>query len=98
LIRVNTGVVVPAHHSTIRMDRWCHHDRLDRVDRALGRILAAGGLVLGLGFGFFGQRSKFCLRVAVIEFWHRRFGDKLAVWLLAFSTAVVAVQSAVLLG
>ncbi len=61
-------------------------------------VLAMGGLVLGLGFGFFGQRSRFCLRAAVIEFWHRRFGDKLAVWLLAFSTAVVAVQGMILLG
>ncbi|NIC41689.1 YeeE/YedE family protein [Aquabacterium sp. A08] len=61
-------------------------------------VLACCGLVLGLGFGFFGQRSKFCLRAAVIEFWHRRFGDKLAVWLLAFATAVVAVQWAVLAG
>ena len=60
-------------------------------------VLAMGGLALGLGFGFFGQRSKFCLRAAVIEFWHRRFGDKLAVWLLAFSTAVVVVQALVLL-
>jgi len=24
-------------------------------------VLAVGGLVLGLGFGFLGQRSKFCL-------------------------------------
>lgn len=62
------------------------------------RLLAMGGLVLGLGFGFFGQRSRFCLRAAVIEFWHRRFGDKLAVWLLAFSTAVVAVQALILWG
>jgi uncharacterized protein len=61
-------------------------------------LLAWGGVVLGLGFGFFGQRSRFCLRAAVIEFWHRRFGDKLAVWLLAFSTAVVAVQWLVLSG
>ncbi|OBS31615.1 lipocalin [Tepidimonas fonticaldi] len=61
-------------------------------------VLAMGGLVLGLGFGFFGQRSRFCLRAAVIEFWHRRFGDKLAVWLLAFATAVVAVQGMILLG
>jgi hypothetical protein len=61
-------------------------------------VLAVGGLVLGLGFGFLGQRSKFCLRAAVIEFWHRRFGEKLAVWLLAFSTAVVAVQVLVLSG
>jgi uncharacterized protein len=61
-------------------------------------LLALGGLTMGLGFGFFGQRSKFCLRAAVIEFWHRKFGDKLAVWLLAFSTAVVVVQVLILSG
>ncbi len=55
-------------------------------------ILAVGGAVIGLMFGFFAQRSKFCLRAAVIEFGHRKFGEKLSVWLLAFSTAVVAVQ------
>lgn len=55
-------------------------------------VLAVGGLLCGLAFGFFAQRSRFCLRAAVIEFWHGKFGDKLAVWLLAFSTAVVAVQ------
>lgn len=54
--------------------------------------LATGGLVIGLMFGFFAQRSRFCLRAAVIEFWHRKFGEKLSVWLLAFSTAVVGVQ------
>jgi uncharacterized membrane protein YedE/YeeE len=43
-------------------------------------------------FGFFAQRSKFCLRAAVIEFWHGQFGEKLPVWLMAFSSAVVAVQ------
>ena len=43
-------------------------------------------------FGFSAQRSKFCLRSAVIEFWHHRMGEKLSVWLLAFSSAVVAVQ------
>lgn len=61
-------------------------------------VLAVCGALVGLGFGFFGQRSKFCLRAAVIEFWHHKFGDKLAVWLLAFSTAVVGVQLMVLLG
>ena len=61
-------------------------------------VLAVGGLLTGLAFGFFAQRSKFCLRAAVIEFWHGKFGEKLAVWLLAFSTAVVGVQLMVLLG
>ena len=35
-----------------------------------GPVLAAGGAVIGLLFGFFAQRSRFCLRAAVIEFWH----------------------------
>ena len=55
-------------------------------------MLAGGGAVIGLGFGFLAQRSRFCLRAAVIEFWHRRFGEKLSVWLLAFSAAVIGVQ------
>ena len=59
--------------------------------------LAVGGLLIGLLFGFFAQRSKFCLRAATIEFWHRKFGEKLSVWLLAFSTAVVSVQGLIVL-
>ncbi len=55
-------------------------------------VLAAGGLVIGGLFGFFAQRSRFCLRAAVIEFWRGQFGEKLAVWLLAFASCVVAVQ------
>ena len=55
-------------------------------------MLAAGGAAIGLAFGFLAQRSRFCLRAAVIEFWHRRFGEKLSVWLLAFSAAVIGVQ------
>lgn len=61
-----------------------------------GTVLAAGGLVIGGLFGFFAQRSRFCLRGAVVEFWRGEFGEKLSVWLLAFSTAVVAVQVLVL--
>ena len=61
-------------------------------------VMAAGGALIGALFGFFAQRSRFCLRAAVIDFWHRRFGDRLAVWLLAFSSAVIAVQVMVLLG
>lgn len=61
-------------------------------------VLAACGLLVGLGFGFFAQRSRFCLRAAVIEFWHGKFGDKLSVWLLAFATAVVGVQLMVVSG
>lgn len=57
-----------------------------------GAVLAWGGLVIGALFGFFAQRSKFCLRAATLEFWHRKFGEKIAVWLLTFSAAVVGVQ------
>jgi uncharacterized membrane protein YedE/YeeE len=62
-----------------------------------GPVLATGGLLIGLLFGFFAQRSRFCLRAATLEFWHRQFGEKLAVWLLAFASAVVAVQALILL-
>ncbi|MCB2016652.1 MAG: YeeE/YedE family protein [Hydrogenophaga sp.] len=62
------------------------------------KVLLVCGALVGIAFGFFGQRSKFCLRAAVIEFWHGKFGDKLAVWLLAFSAAVVAVQAFVVSG
>lgn len=60
-------------------------------------VLAAGGMFIGLAFGFFAQRSRFCLRSAVTEFWRGQPGEKLAVWLLTFSAAVVAVQALVAL-
>ncbi len=55
--------------------------------------LALLGLGIGLVFGFFAQRSRFCLRSAVIEFARRQPGGKLTVWLFAFSSAVVATQA-----
>jgi len=61
-------------------------------------VLAFGGALIGLFFGFFAQRSKFCLRAAVIDFWHGHFKDKLSIWLLAFSAAVIATQALVLWG
>lgn len=61
-------------------------------------LLAGGGALIGFAFGFFAQRSGFCLRSAVIEFWRHEPGQKLAVWLLAFSAAVVAVQALILSG
>lgn len=63
-----------------------------------GNLLAIGGGAVGVAFGFLAQRSRFCLRAAVIEFWHGRFGEKLSVWLLAFCSAVVAVQALVMAG
>ena len=61
-------------------------------------VLAVGGLGVGLLFGFLAQRSRFCLRAAVIEFWHAKFGEKLSVWLLTFSSAIIAIQGMIVLG
>jgi uncharacterized membrane protein YedE/YeeE len=61
-------------------------------------VLTVGGLLVGALFGFFAQRSKFCLRSATLEFWHREFGEKISVWLLTFSAAVVGVQLLILAG
>lgn len=60
--------------------------------------LAAGGLMLGILFGFFAQRSQFCLRSAVIEFSRNVTGGKLTVWLFAFATALLITQALALAG
>jgi uncharacterized membrane protein YedE/YeeE len=56
------------------------------------------GLITGMVFGIAAQRSRFCLRAAAVEFARGHLGDKVAVWLLTFSTAVVWVQGAQALG
>lgn len=56
-------------------------------------FLALGGFCIGLLFGVFAQRSRFCLRSAALETFHGTFGAKLAIWLLAFSGAIVLTQS-----
>ncbi|MEY8838570.1 YeeE/YedE thiosulfate transporter family protein, partial [Cribrihabitans sp. XS_ASV171] len=56
------------------------------------------GLATGIMFGVAAQRSRFCLRAATVEFARGRMEDKVAVWLLTFSTAVVWVQLAQVLG
>lgn len=56
------------------------------------QVLALGGLTVGVLFGFFAQRSRFCLRSAVIEFARNQGGGKLTVWLFAFATAVLVTQ------
>ena len=45
-------------------------------------VLALGGLVIGGLLGFFAQRSRFCLRAAVIEFWRRQMPAGRIVWLM----------------
>ncbi|WP_347311122.1 YeeE/YedE family protein [Defluviimonas sp. SAOS-178_SWC] len=56
------------------------------------------GLITGIVFGVAAQRSRFCLRAATVEFARGKLGPRVAVWLLCFSTAVVWVQGADLLG
>lgn len=60
--------------------------------------LTAGGLLVGFAFGACAQRSKFCLRAAVIEFSQGQLGAKLAIWLLTFSAALAATQAAIAVG
>lgn len=57
--------------------------------------LAFGGACIGLLFGFFAQRSKFCARAAVIECCDGTWGARLAVWMLGFAVAILAVQTMV---
>lgn len=59
-------------------------------------VLLAAGLLTGIAFGFFAQRSRFCLRAATVEFATGEFGAKLAIWLLAFGAAFLLVQVLVL--
>lgn len=56
------------------------------------------GLATGMVFGIAAQRSRFCLRAATVEFARGQLGDKVAVWLLTISTAIVWVQGAQMLG
>ncbi|WP_371037068.1 YeeE/YedE family protein [Rhodosalinus sp. FB01] len=63
-----------------------------------GPAAALFGLATGVIFGVAAQRSRFCLRAATVEFARGAMGDRVAVWLLTFSTALVWVQAAALLG
>lgn len=64
------------------------------------------GAITGLVFGVSAQRSQFCLRAATVEFAQggfggplkNRFGPRMAVWFLTFSTALIWVQAAQYLG
>jgi uncharacterized protein len=69
---------------------------LDWIDEPF--LAALFGLLAGAVFGVAAQRSSFCLRAATVEFARGQLGPRVAVWLLAFSTAVAWVQGARLLG
>ncbi|MFM7026092.1 MAG: YeeE/YedE family protein [Limnohabitans sp.] len=61
-------------------------------------VLAAGGAMIGLVFGFMAQRSRFCARAAVLECCGGQPGDRLSVWWLAFGAALLGTQLLVLAG
>ena len=61
-------------------------------------VLASAGLVVGLVFGAAAQRSRFCLRAATVEVFSRRPGERMAVWLLVFFSALAATQGAIVAG
>ncbi|MBD3788168.1 MAG: YeeE/YedE family protein, partial [Sphingomonadales bacterium] len=63
-----------------------------------GPTAALFGLITGIVFGVAAQRSNFCLRAATVEFARGSMGPKVSVWLLTFSTAMVWVQLAQVLG
>jgi uncharacterized protein len=73
---------------------------LESIVERLGEngTLATGALLIGMVFGFMAQRSRFCLRSAVIEFARNHMGGKLTVWLFAFATAVGCTQALAWLG
>lgn len=60
--------------------------------------LIIAGIAVGLAFGFFAQRSRFCLRAAVVEFITGHLGEKLAIWLLAFGAAILGIQALIAAG
>lgn len=61
-------------------------------------VLSAGGALIGLLFGLAAQRSRFCARAAVMACCQQQPQDRLAVWLLAFASALLGVQALVLTG
>jgi uncharacterized membrane protein YedE/YeeE len=60
--------------------------------------VALAGALIGVLFGFFAHRSRFCLRSAVIEFARGTHEGKLTVWLFTFSTAVLLTQAFIMAG
>ncbi len=61
-------------------------------------LLMLIGLLTGLIFGASAYHSKFCLRAATAEVASGTVGPKLAIWLVAFLTALFAVQTTIMLG
>ena len=56
------------------------------------QVSVALGIVVGVLFGAFAQRSQFCLRAATVEFWRGKPGVKFTIWLFTFASALFLVQ------
>ena len=67
---------------------------MERLINLLGDsgALAFTGVLVGLLFGAMAQRSHFCLRAATVEVAEGELGPRLAVWLIAFTSALFLVQ------
>ena len=90
LIIVSAAAIWPrilGHHYMIRM----MSEFIEQLGD--GHTIWLGGLLIGLLFGISGQQSQFCLRAACLEFWRGIPGAKLAIWLFAFSAALIATQA-----
>ncbi|MEM9845638.1 MAG: YeeE/YedE family protein [Pseudomonadota bacterium] len=60
------------------------------------RLMAVSGLTIGVIFGLAAYHSRFCLRAATAEVAAGILGPRLAIWLVAFLTALSAVQLGIL--
>ena len=60
--------------------------------------LAVAGAAVGILFGAAAQRSHFCLRAATVEVAEGGLGPRLAVWLIAFTSALAVVQGLIAFG
>lgn len=66
---------------------------IDRFgDAGTGGVI---GLVIGLAYGFFAQRCKFCLRAATVDVGRGVYSQRLAVWLIVFAAAIVGTHAAI---
>ncbi len=57
-----------------------------------GGVLALGSLIIGVLFGALAQRSRFCMRAAVLELSSGSIGSSVSIWMLAFFAAIAATQ------
>jgi uncharacterized membrane protein YedE/YeeE len=69
---------------------------LDRFGEPV--VMCAAGLLVGLLFGAAALHSRFCLRAATVEVTEGQPGPRMAIWLVAFFSALFAVQAAIWAG